>query len=87
MGPMAGALCLEACMGTVLVVALTTFDAQVPGKVLELGEAARRLGCTRRVVCRLVDEGELPAWRWGHSVRVLEDDLEAYRRRRGPAAS
>ena len=44
-------------------------------------QAARRLGIRRRDLYRLIDEGRLPAYRFGHVVRLRIDDVEAYIRR------
>ena len=43
-------------------------------------DAARRLNMPTRELYRLIDRGLLPAYRFGRTVRVLAEDLEAYRR-------
>lgn len=42
--------------------------------------ACRRLGVTRRTLFRLIDTGELPAYKIGHWIRVRVADIEAYER-------
>ncbi len=44
-------------------------------------EAARRLRMPTRELYRLIDRGELPAYRFGRIVRLLAADVEDYRRR------
>lgn len=41
-------------------------------------EAARRLGITPRTLYRLVDEGQLPAYKFGRVIRLREVDLETF---------
>jgi excisionase family DNA binding protein len=43
-------------------------------------QAARILGLSVRQVYRLVDRGVLPAYRIGGAIRLLADDVDAYRR-------
>lgn len=45
---------------------------------LTVTEVCRRLGVTRRTLLRLIDRGELPAYRIGHWIRVRVSDVEAY---------
>ena len=47
-------------------------------KLLTYKQAAEMLGVTDRTVWTLVDEGELPAVRFGRSVRIDPIDLRAY---------
>ena len=44
-------------------------------------DVARELGVPTREVYRLIDEGVLPAYRFGRTIRLLAADVEAYRRR------
>ena len=41
-------------------------------------EASDRLGITLRTLYRFIDEGALPAYKFGRVVRVKEADLEAF---------
>jgi len=41
-------------------------------------EAAERLGITQRTLYRLIDEGQLPAYKMGRVFRVKESDLEVF---------
>lgn len=45
---------------------------------LSTSEAARRLGITARTLYRIIDEGQLPAYRFGRVIRVKEGDVEAF---------
>lgn len=47
-------------------------------KLLTYRQAAEMLGVTDRTVWTLVDEGELPAVRFGRSVRIDPVDLRTY---------
>jgi excisionase family DNA binding protein len=40
--------------------------------------AANRLGITTRTLYRLVDHGELPAYRMGRVIRLKADDVDAF---------
>lgn len=46
-------------------------------------EAARRLGIPTRELYRLIDHGEVPAYKFGRTVRLLVGDVEEYLRRHG----
>ncbi len=48
-------------------------------------DVARLLGVRTRDVYRLIDEGELPAYRFGRIIRLLAADVDEYRRRLGDA--
>jgi excisionase family DNA binding protein len=48
---------------------------------LSANQACRRLRMSRATLLRLVNRGELPAYRIGWMIRLLVDDVEAYRRR------
>ena len=41
-------------------------------------EAAERLGITQRTLYRLIDDGQIPAYRMGRVFRVKESDLELF---------
>lgn len=44
-------------------------------------EACRRLQVSRRTLLRLIDEGHLPAYRFGWLIRLRVGEVEDYRRR------
>ncbi len=48
------------------------------GRWLTTREAHRRLGIDVRSLYRLIDEGQLPAYKDGRDLRLAESDLEAY---------
>ncbi len=66
-------------------------DSAVPSieRLLSYEQAAKLLGVTGRTVWTLVDRGDLPAVRFGHSVRIDPADLRAFieRSKRGPVPS
>ncbi|MDP8970222.1 MAG: helix-turn-helix domain-containing protein [Actinomycetota bacterium] len=41
-------------------------------------EAARHLGLTTRTLYRLIDEGQLPAYKFGRVIRLKQSDVEAF---------
>lgn len=41
-------------------------------------EAAERLGIVPRTLYRMIDEGEIPAYKMGRVIRVKESDLDAF---------
>ena len=45
---------------------------------LSTERAASRLGLTPRTVYRLIDEGHLPAYRFGRVIRVKQADVDAF---------
>ena len=47
---------------------------------LTANQACRRLHISRTTLFRLINDGELPAYRIGWMIRLLVDDVEAYRR-------
>ena len=59
-------------------------DPNPPPRWLSATQAARRLGVHRRALYRLIDHGELPAYRFGRLIRLLATDVEAYRRAHPP---
>ena len=54
---------------------------QNKGKRLGITEAAKKLGCSKASVYRLIEEGKIPAitlFESGRGMRVYEADLEKY---------
>jgi excisionase family DNA binding protein len=47
---------------------------------LSANQARRRLKVSRATLLRLINEGVLPAYKIGWMIRLLVDDVEAYRR-------
>ena len=45
-------------------------------------DVARELGIPTRQLYRLIDEGALPAYQFGRTIRLLATDVDEYRRRR-----
>ena len=45
---------------------------------LSTAEAARKLGITTRTLYRLIDEGQLPAYKFGRVIRLQEREVEAF---------
>ena len=45
---------------------------------LSTGEAAKRLGITTRTLYRFIDEGQLPAFRFGRVIRLKQADVDTY---------
>ena len=45
---------------------------------LNTAETARRLGVTPRTLYRFIDEGQLPAYRFGRVIRLKEDEVELF---------
>ncbi len=45
---------------------------------LSTAESARRLGITPRTLYRFIDEGQLPAYRFGRVIRLKEDEVESF---------
>src|SRR5438874_12782803 len=52
--------------------------ASVEIQWMSTGEAARRLGVTVRTLYRLIDEGELPAYKFGRVIRLQEREVDAF---------
>ena len=42
------------------------------------GEAAEALGLRTRTLYRLIDEGQLPAYRFGRVIRLRRNEVEAF---------
>jgi excisionase family DNA binding protein len=47
-------------------------------KWLSTAEAARRLGITPRTLYRFIDEGQLPAYRFGRVIRLKEHEVDTF---------
>jgi excisionase family DNA binding protein len=47
---------------------------------LTVKQACRRLKVSRATLFRMIDQGELPAYRIGHWIRLRVADVEAYER-------
>ncbi len=45
---------------------------------LNTGETARRLGVTTRTLYRFIDEGRLPAYRFGRVIRLKESEVAEF---------
>ena len=45
---------------------------------LGTAEAARSLGLTSRTLYRLIDEGQLPAYKFGRVIRLKQADVDAF---------
>ncbi len=45
---------------------------------LSTKEAAERLGLVPRTLYRLIDEGMVPAYRFGRVIRLSQSDVDAY---------
>ena len=45
---------------------------------LSTAESARRLGITPRTLYRFIDEGQLPAYRFGRVIRLKEEEVESF---------
>lgn len=45
---------------------------------LNTAETARRLGVTPRTLYRFIDDGQLPAYRFGRVIRLKENEVEQF---------
>ena len=45
---------------------------------MSTAEAARRLGITPRTLYRFIDEGQLPAYRFGRVIRLKAGEVDAF---------
>ena len=52
--------------------------AHEPIHWLSTAEAANRLGITPRTLYRFIDEGQLPAYRFGRVIRLKETEVEEF---------
>ncbi len=48
---------------------------------LSTGDAAQRLGITTRTLYRFIDEGQLPAYRFGRVIRLQRSEVDDFIRR------
>lgn len=48
------------------------------GDWLSTKEAASALGLTPRTLYRLIDEGQLPAYRFGRVIRLKQTEIDAF---------
>jgi excisionase family DNA binding protein len=49
-----------------------------PLRWLSTKEASARLGITLRTLYRLIDEGQVPAYKFGRVIRLKEDEVDAF---------
>jgi excisionase family DNA binding protein len=52
--------------------------AHADGDWLSTKEAAAALGLTPRTLYRLIDEGQLPAYRFGRVIRLKQTEIDAF---------
>ena len=45
---------------------------------LSTAAAAKRLGITSRTLYRFIDQGEIPAYRFGRVIRLKQDEVDAF---------
>ena len=45
---------------------------------LSTAEAAKRLGITSRTLYRFIDQGDLPAYRFGRVIRLKRDEVDSF---------
>ena len=45
---------------------------------LSTSESSERLGVTLRTLYRLLDEGQIAAYKFGRVIRIKEEDLDAF---------
>ena len=45
---------------------------------LSTAEAAKRLGITSRTLYRFIDQGDLPAYRFGRVIRLKRDEVDTF---------
>ena len=45
---------------------------------LSTAESARRLGVTPRTLYRFIDEGQVPAYRFGRVIRLKENEVDEF---------
>jgi len=45
---------------------------------LSTAEAAKRLGITPRTLYRFIDQGDIPAYRFGRVIRLKEDEVDRF---------
>ena len=57
---------------------LQPVDSTAPIIWMSTGEAADALGLRTRTLYRLIDEGQLPAYRFGRVIRLRRHEVEAF---------
>jgi excisionase family DNA binding protein len=57
---------------------MVTNDSPARPVWLSTREAAERLGITLRTLYRFIDEGQLPAYKFGRVIRLKEGDLDSF---------
>jgi excisionase family DNA binding protein len=45
---------------------------------LSTAEAAKRLGITPRTLYRFIDQGDIPAYRFGRVIRLKQDEVDSF---------
>jgi excisionase family DNA binding protein len=45
---------------------------------LSTAAAAKRLGITPRTLYRFIDQGDIPAYRFGRVIRLKQDEVDAF---------
>ena len=45
---------------------------------LSTADAAKRLGITARTLYRFIDQGDIPAYRFGRVIRLKQDEVDAF---------
>ena len=58
--------------------AIFTNMTQADGDWLSTKEAASALGLTPRTLYRLIDEGQLPAYRFGRVIRLKQNEVDDF---------
>lgn len=53
-------------------------EAMHPIHWMSTGEVAEYLGVNTRTLYRMIDEGELPAYKFGRVIRLQESDVVAF---------
>jgi excisionase family DNA binding protein len=60
---------------------MTSFETEAMSETihwLSTAEAAHRLGITPRTLYRFIDEGQLPAFRFGRVIRLKTGDVDVF---------
>jgi excisionase family DNA binding protein len=58
--------------------AMSTSDTSDEIHWLSTADAATRLGITPRTLYRFIDEGQLPAYRFGRVIRLKADEVDVF---------
>ena len=56
--------------------AVATDPGDGDGEWMSTADAARLLGITPRTLFRLIDSGDIPAYRFGRVIRIRQSDVE-----------